>query len=323
MDTRKGKKYTQTTLDAESLSTGDKSETAKANASPSSADEESSISLGTLRAELRTQFEMHREVTRGDIKMEIETHCKEIRDDIAALRDQTKADIKTLRDELTERVNKLSAMQTNTANTQKDMEKSLTDTTDRLVILEKEHHSLASDYKKLYDKCVDLENRSRRQNVRIVGVKEGAENGNPTSIFVARLLAVVLGKENFEADIVVDRAHRSLGPQPRTGERPRAIIAPLHYYADKEKVMSLSRAKGKLLFDGSPVHIFPDMSPEVGRQRAAFNQVKAKLRNAGVSYRMLFPAKLAITVDGSKHIFNDPKSAEQFTRSLLPSVEER
>ncbi|KAK7921821.1 hypothetical protein WMY93_008723 [Mugilogobius chulae] len=210
------------------------------------------ISLGTLRAELRTQFEMHREVTRGDIKMEIETHCKEIRDDIAGLRDQTKADIKTLRDELTERVDKLSAMQTNTANTQKDMEKSLTDTTDRLVILEKEHHSLASDYKKLYDKCVDLENRSRRQNVRIAA-------------------AVVLGKENSEADIVVDRAHRSLGPHHVPADTPsRAIIARLHYYADKEKVMSLSRAKGKLFFEGSPVHIFRRYESGGGKTTSSF-----------------------------------------------------
>ncbi|KAK7878437.1 hypothetical protein WMY93_034320, partial [Mugilogobius chulae] len=223
--------------------------------------------------------------------------------------------METIRVELADQVDKLSTAQKENARTQEDMEKSLSDMSDRVVALEKSQQALISDNKRLTEKCVDLENRSRRQNIRIVGVAEGAEANNANN-FVARFLVEVLGGENFDRAIVIDKAHRSLAPKPRLGEKPSAIIARLHYLTDKEKVMSLSRAKGKLSFEGSPVHIFPDMSPEVGRQRAAFNQVKAKLRDAGVQYSMQFPARLVITVDGTRHMFKDPPSAE---RSSIPT----
>ncbi|KAK7896661.1 hypothetical protein WMY93_004490 [Mugilogobius chulae] len=275
-----------------------------------------------LRTELRNQFEMYREDMKGDIKAQIESHCKEIREDIAVWRHQTKDDMETIRVELADQVDKLSTAQKENARTQEDMEKSLSDMSDRVVALEKSQQALISDNKRLTEKCVDLENRSRRQNIRIVGVAEGAEANNANN-FVARFLVEVLGGENFDRAIVIDKAHRSLAPKPRLGEKPRAIIARLHYLTDKEKVMSLSRAKGKLSFEGSPVHIFPDMSPEVGRQRAAFNQVKAKLRDAGVQYSMQFPARLVITVDGTRHMFKDPPSAERFinSNSLSPPEE--
>ncbi|KAJ0002707.1 hypothetical protein NQD34_007856, partial [Periophthalmus magnuspinnatus] len=157
------------------------------------------------------------------------------------------------------------------------------------------------------------QNRSRRQNIRIVGVEEGADANNTVPVsFVAKFLMEMLGEENFDRAIVIDRAHRSRPQRPQSPHNGRVIKAQLHCYSDKEKVMSLSRAKGHLLFKGSPVHIFPDVSPEVGRQRAAFNKVKAKFFSSGVRYSMAFPARLVVTMDGTRHTFNDPQSAEKF-----------
>lgn len=42
----------------------------------------------------------------------------------------------------------------------------------------------------------DLVSRSSRQNIRITGVKEGKEKGNPIE-FVAKLIPKLLGEENF------------------------------------------------------------------------------------------------------------------------------
>lgn len=249
---------------------------------------------------------------RSFLKTEIESLGKEICDEISSLLETTKADMKTIRDELTEKVERLFSMQAEAANIQTGMEQSLSDTTDRLTALENSCQFLAAD--QLQEKCIDLENRSRRQNIRILNIPEGSENNTPTA-FMAKFLSKVLGEENFDGPILVDRAHGSLAPKPRNGEWPRPIIARLHYYSDKEKIMSLSRTKGKLSFEGALVHIFPDMSPEVGRQRAAFNQVKAKLRDAGIQYRMFFPAKLEITADGSKMSFTDPQAVERFIDS--------
>uniref|UniRef100_A0A9J7ZHS7 L1 transposable element RRM domain-containing protein n=1 Tax=Cyprinus carpio carpio TaxID=630221 RepID=A0A9J7ZHS7_CYPCA len=296
MSQMKGRQYTQTTLEVEShAATAEKSEGAKTSGA-AGLTEESPISLGSLRSFLKT---------------EIEGLGKEICDEISSLWETTKADMKTICDELTEKVERLFSMQAEAANIQMGMEQSLSDTSDRLMALENSCQSLAADHKKLQEKCIDLENRGRRQNIRILNIPEGSENNTPTA-FVAKFLSKVLGEENFDGPILIDRAHRSLAPKPRKGERPQPIIARLHYYSDKEKIMSLSRSKGKLSFKGAQVHIFPDMSPEVGRQRAAFNQVKAKLRDAGIQYRMFFPAKLEITADGSKMSFTDPQAVERF-----------
>uniref|UniRef100_A0AAV2LHK2 L1 transposable element RRM domain-containing protein n=1 Tax=Knipowitschia caucasica TaxID=637954 RepID=A0AAV2LHK2_KNICA len=232
---------------------------------------------------------------------------KEIRDEISSLRETTKADIKTVHDKLMGKVESLFSMQKEAAVTQSDMKQSLSDTSDRLTALENSYQTLAADQKKLEEKCIDLENRSRRQNIRILNIPEGAENNMPT-IFIAKFLSKVLEVSLQNHVLASD---------------PRPMIARLHYYSDKEKIMSLSRTKGKLFFEGAQVHIFPDMSPEVGRQRAAFKQVKTKLRDTGVKYRMLFPAKLEITVDDSRMTFIDPCAVERFiNRNKSSSLEE-
>lgn len=55
---------------------------------------------------------------------------------------------------------------------------------------------------------------------------------NVTTISVLLKVALGLGKE-----LVVDRAHQSLQPKPKPGERPRPIIACLHYYADCAEIL--------------------------------------------------------------------------------------
>uniref|UniRef100_A0A672HZU7 L1 transposable element RRM domain-containing protein n=1 Tax=Salarias fasciatus TaxID=181472 RepID=A0A672HZU7_SALFA len=164
---------------------------------------------------------------------------------------------------------------------------------------------LSNDYKKA----------SRRQNIRIVGVDEDSEKSNPTR-FVVDLVMQILGRENFRSPLIIDRAHRTLGPKPGPGERPRALLVRLHYYTGKEKILQLSREKGQLLYNGSPVHIFPDTSPEVTRLRASFKHVKAKLRTSDVPYSLFYPAKLLITAKGSRYVFTDPQEAEKFVAEI-------
>lgn len=91
------------------------------------------------------------------------------------------------------------------------MEQSLNDTSDRLTALENTYQKLTTDHKKLQEKCTDLENRSRRQNIKILNISEGMELNKPTD-FVAKFLPKVLGEENFGNPIIADRAHRSLAP---------------------------------------------------------------------------------------------------------------
>lgn len=317
---KENRKYTQKTIQASSAP--------PANASPSRADanasqiasyqpDESQLTVQTLQDLLKTL----REDISSDIREQMRALKDELRGEMTMIRQECKADITALKKELSPQLQALSDTQREAANTQGEMGRSLSDMSDRVVTLEKSHQALFDKHEKLSEKYMDLENRSRRQNLRIVGISEDAEGGHP-SRFVADLLQQILGAENFDAPPMIDRAHRTLAPKPRAGERPRALVVRMHYYADKEKILQLSREKGKLFYKGSPVHIFPDITPEVGRLRAAFNPVKAKLRAAGVPYSLYFPARLAITVKGSRHMFTDPQAAETFARNIAPTEEE-
>lgn len=279
------------------------------------AEEETPLSVGIFRSELRA----YRENLKNDIKAEIEIMHQDIRKDISSLREEAKADINTLRNELSQKIETLHRAHTETTDTQREMERSLCDVSDKITAMDKAHATLQKDYNKLQEKYMDLENRSRRQNLRVVGISEDIEAGNP-SRFIAEFFSEVLGEENFDSPILIDRAHRTLAPKPRAGERPRAMIARLHYYTDREKILQLSRSKGNLFYKGSPVHIFPDMSPEVSKLRASFNPVKVKLRNAGIPYSLYYPAKLIITVDNTKHSFTDPRTAENFIKTRAPTA---
>ncbi|KAL7845247.1 hypothetical protein AOLI_G00234390 [Acnodon oligacanthus] len=73
-------------------------------------------------------------------------------------------------------------------------------------------------------KCDDLESRSCRQNIRIVGVPEGE------TFFITNSAVLELLRQAFDLDKApeVDHAHRSLAP--KRGDIPRPIVASLHYY---------------------------------------------------------------------------------------------
>uniref|UniRef100_A0A674P7S6 Transposase element L1Md-A101/L1Md-A102/L1Md-A2 n=1 Tax=Takifugu rubripes TaxID=31033 RepID=A0A674P7S6_TAKRU len=119
---------------------------------------------------------------------------------------------------------------------------------------------LTAANEKLKAKTADLEGRSRRNNVRIIGLPESIEGPRPTQL---------LGEETLPKPPVLDRAHRSLAPKPKQGERPRPVIIRFHDYQTKERVLREARKRrSDLRYLESPVAIFEDFSPEVMAQRA-------------------------------------------------------
>lgn len=58
----------------------------------------------------------------------------------------------------------------------------------------------------LKDKTDDLENRSRRSNIRIINVPEQAE-GRDAVGFLEKFIPEMLGKDNFTSPVILERAH--------------------------------------------------------------------------------------------------------------------
>lgn len=124
---------------------------------------------------------------------------------------------------------------------------------------------LQQENKRLWAKLSDLEGRSRRNNIRILGIPEGEEKGRPTQ-FVSKLIPKLLGDINFAKPVVIDRAHRIQQPKPPEGSRPRMIIARVHLTQEKEKILWLGR-QCLMEYEGNRILIFPDYFAEVLEQR--------------------------------------------------------
>ena len=254
------------------------------------------------------------------IKKEMASLHTEMKEHLEALRQDTKADIASLKTEFQAEMTSPRSAQTETATTIWDIEGALTRHDSSIAGLDKTILALKQEVGKLKDRNDDLENRSRRQNRRIIGISKGVENGKQTA-FMAQFFTNVLGDEITDP-LALDRAHRSLAPKPKSGDRPRPMIVWLHCYADKEKSLQVSRNKGELKFRWARVHIFPDMSGELSRHRAAFTPVKAKLREAVITYALYHPAEPGLIHVRVSRSFKAPADVEEFlAKRIRPSSE--
>ncbi|KAJ3590341.1 hypothetical protein NHX12_008293 [Muraenolepis orangiensis] len=129
------------------------------------------------------------------------------------------------------------------------------------------------DYAKLKAKIIDLEGRSRRNNLRIIGIPESIEGPRPTA-FYSEVLVKMLGDQVLQTPPELDRAHRTLAAKPRQGDKPRPVIVCFHRHQTKELVIREARNQD------SPIRIYEDYCPEVQEQRAAYRDVMAKLYNS-------------------------------------------
>ncbi|CAH2295602.1 Hypothetical predicted protein [Pelobates cultripes] len=136
----------------------------------------------------------------------------------------------------------------------------------------------------------DLENRSRRQNIRIRGLPE--PDTSPLPDTARALFKHILG-HNCPEEIQFDRIHRALGP-PRQDGKPRDVLCCLHAYSLKEALMSATRGMDKIMFQGLEVALFQDLSGLTLDARRALRPITAALREKHVPYRWGFPFSLQI-----------------------------
>lgn len=97
----------------------------------------------------------------------------------------------------------------------------------------------------------------------------------------------LLGPAHFPTLIEVDRVHR-LGQPPDAGAR--VMIARIHSFQMKEKILRLAQENTPLTYDGRPIHIYPNFLAETMKQHQPFEEVKKTFNNTGMCTRFLYPA---------------------------------
>ena len=187
---------------------------------------------------------------------------------------------------------------------------------ERLVSLQASVSQLKGEVDFLNKKCDDLEGRSRRNNIRILGIPEGSEGPRPTE-FVAGILQNML---SLDVKPVLDRAHRSLRPRAKDNTAPpRPFIVCVNQFQMRNDILRKARELSSLHYNGKRVYIFPDFTAAVAKKRAAFAPVKKALHSCpGVKFGLIFPATLRVTLpSGQLRTFEDPDLAMDFVKDNL------
>lgn len=188
-------------------------------------------------------------------------------------------------------------------------------------VLEEDNVTLKQSIFQVQSQQEDLENRERRQNVRIRGIPETVPDKEIRPYLLG--LFVAMAPHIPDIDWRLDRAHRSLAPKPPPGTNPRDVIARLHYYESKEALMTATRNKHCIEYKGAKLQIFSDLSPITLAKRRDLRPVTMHLQQHQVAYRWGFPFRLSASRDGTQYSMRALHECEAFVRNLgLPPIPE-
>lgn len=113
--------------------------------------------------------------------------------------------------------------------------------------------------KLLNQRAEDAENRTRRNNVRIIGLREGAEGLTPAD-FTENLLKELLAPISLSTAYTVEGANKI--PTRQVPEAtPRPFILRLLNYRDRDAILLAAGKKGK--FNTSMLHLWHLPKPTI------------------------------------------------------------
>lgn len=193
----------------------------------------------------------------------------------------------------------------------KGSETRISEAEDTVISLVAKVCSLENRNKEMADKIEDLEARSRRSNLRLVSLPEGAE-GNDACSFLEAWIPEALG---ITTRLTIERVHR-VRPRKDPDALPRTLI--LKFLNDRDKVMVLKalRNKKEILYKDRAMRFYPDLAAGMHKKHKAFDGVRQKLRNIGIRNGIRFPAKLLLTYKGNTRTFDKPADVEDFIKSI-------
>jgi hypothetical protein len=151
----------------------------------------------------------------------------------------------------------------------------------------------------------EIQDTMRRPNLRIIGVEESEDSQlkGPANIFNKII------EENFpnlkkEMPINIQEVHRTPNRLDQKRNSSHHILVKTPNEQNKERILKAVREKGQGIYKGRPVRITPDFSTDTTNARRSWADSIQTLREYKCQPRLLYPAKLSITLDGKTKIFH-------------------
>ncbi len=160
-----------------------------------------------------------------------------------------------------------------------------------------------------------MEDRCRRNNVRLVGLPEAAEGSDAAGFLRVNLSKWIPSLRG--RDIEIDHAHR-VYDGGRGSDRPRTLIFRVLRWHDRSEILKGARQTYPVKCAQSNVTLlfFPDFSPATAIRRKAFNPVLKKMTALGLQPFLTYPAVIKLRHKGEQMSFDSPQKAEDFISSL-------
>ncbi|CAH2283843.1 Hypothetical predicted protein [Pelobates cultripes] len=163
------------------------------------------------------------------------------------------------------------------------------------------HRKIAS----LEEDLEDLNNRSRRNNIRVRGLPESV------SVPPDRLQTTLV--DLFRS--LLPEAHRALRAPVFSPATPRDVIVRLHRFPVKELLLWKAR-QNPPLYQGKKVAFFQDLAPLTLKKRRDLRQLTLTLTHYGIRYMWGHPFKLVIRKENQTHILSTASEMAPFAASL-------
>uniref|UniRef100_A0AAV2KJ35 L1 transposable element RRM domain-containing protein n=1 Tax=Knipowitschia caucasica TaxID=637954 RepID=A0AAV2KJ35_KNICA len=181
---------------------------------------------------------------------------------------------------------------------------------DKMGGLETDSNIAGKKVSALWDRVQALENHSKRNNVRLVGLKETYGTDGTLEMCVKKVLSEGLGIVP-EAEFEIERLHRVSAPVPNEGQPPHAVLIRFLRQSAREKVLRAAAVKRGVTWEGNRLSIFPDVTKELAEKRKTFLAAKKALQQHNVRYTLAFPATLRFTWRGKNQRFTQAEEAER------------
>ncbi|KAJ1101421.1 hypothetical protein NDU88_006489 [Pleurodeles waltl] len=157
---------------------------------------------------------------------------------------------------------------------------------DQVAVLPDQEAKLRS----LRAKVIDLEDRRRRDNVRLFGIPEHKE-GSDIKPFLKNILPNLTGLE-YSPPLELQRVHR-IGPLHKpTSDKPRPIIACFLRHEQTRQTTSAAKSRGPYSLEGHEIRVAADFSRLTNEKRKAFLALRPQLRNLDVKYGLFELARM-------------------------------
>ena len=162
----------------------------------------------------------------------------------------------------------------------------------------------------LENKLVVLEDQSRRDNLRIMNIKEGEEKGNALAYLSENISKWLPNLAENPPEFM--RAHRIGPPRPSFS---RVMIVKCLRFTDRDRILNEAR-KLPVQVSGNSIRFAADYSDATAKRRRPCYPVMNRARSVGFQAFLLYPATIKFVKGYEQHLFDKLPDAEKFVSGL-------